>query len=147
MKPLQDLVDAIDSVVIEARSAPTSGNSPTAAANDAVRAAGHSAIEHDEWLPIANSAIHALLTFRIGHDLAYSSDQLLPVDQCQTLASALIAHADPDTQWFTNRGPIANRPDGTRVAGSSPISNCTFDAAYVAVGKSNTLFICFFAED
>lgn len=147
MKPLQDLVDAIDSVVIEALSAPTSGNSLRDAANDAVRAAGYSAIEHDQWLPIVNSAIHAVLTFRIGHDLAYSSDQLLPVEQCQTLASALIAHADQDTRWFTNRGPTAPRPDGTRVTGSSPISNWTFDAAYVGVGKSNTLFICFFAED
>ncbi len=147
MKRLHDLVDAIDSVVIEAQTFPTTSRDPTVSANDATRAAGHQPIDDDEWLPLDTAAVHSVLAFRIGHDLAYSSDQLLPVTECNDFATALLAHADTDARWLTNRGPTIPYPNGGSATGSSPISDWTFDAAYVGVGSSRTLFICFFAED
>ena len=145
MQSIADIIAAVnDEVVLEVHSFPSDRTDPTASANAASLAAGQRAIA-DKWSPLSGPVL-PFLAHHIGHDLAYSSMQLIDAPKCETLAHQLIAHADEDAVWLANHSSTID--DIVRGSyGWTPVSTWTFDLAYVAVGSETTLFICFFAED
>ena len=145
MQSIADIIAAVDDeVAMEVHTFPTDSTEPTSAADSASLAAGQSAIA-DKWRPLAGSVL-PFLSHHIGHDLAYSSMQLIDVPKCELLAQQLVAHADDDAVWLANHSSTID--DIVRGSyGWTPVSTWTFDLAYVAVGSKTTLFICFFAED
>lgn len=145
MQSLAEIVDSIDSVVCEAYLTPTTSIDPATAADAAVVAAGYSPIGQN-WRELSSEGIADELAFRIGHDLAYSV-RLVPEGQCKALSTALMSHAHKDARWLTNVGPGHHSADCSSGYSWAPISDWTFDAAFVAVGPEKTLLICFFAED
>ena len=146
MQSIPEIIAAVDDqVVVQAHLVRTSSPEPITAANDAVSAVDLKPIG-DKWRAIPTPPID-LLAYHIGHDLAYSSQQLLPVERCQAIANAFAAIADDDSRWFTNNTERTIHPDGSSGYGCCPVSDWTFDAAFVAVGARNTLVICFLAED
>lgn len=145
MESLADIVDAIDdAVVFEAYIFPSNSTSTAVAADKAAVASGYRAIG-DNWHRL-DSSPSEYLAHHIGHDLAHSSTQLVDVARCQSLAKSIIRHADDNCEWLANhRASFDQLVSGSY--GWTPVSDWTFDIAYVAVGSKHTLFVCFFAED
>ncbi|WDI44409.1 hypothetical protein [Bremerella sp. P1] len=148
MKPLNEIIESIDSVVVKAYESKRIGDSVSDAADSASTLAGYQAIG-DGWRTIEHEyeSIIDMLAYDIGHDLAYSSDQLLPIEECVALAESLSMHAESGSTWVTNHSPKTYGHNGTVFGSWNPVSDWTFDKAIVAVGHHKTLFICFFAED
>ena len=146
MPALAEIVDSIDVVVVRAHSISTLPGDPITVANAVVTSAGYKSIG-ERWRELDHRTVLDTLTYYIGHDLAYSSEQLMPVERCRSVAQALLQHADTNAQWYTNLGFGDHRVDHSSVVSWTPISDWTFDAAFVAIGERTTLFICFFAED
>jgi hypothetical protein len=147
MQSLADILTVInDDIIVEAHVSPTSSSDLVAAANAATLAAGHSPIG-DAWRELTECPI-GLLAHHIGHDLAYGRSRWFSPARCRELAEGLAAHADGEARWFTNNTELQARSDGALSSWSGmPVTDWTFDAAIVAVGSQNTLYICFMAED
>lgn len=147
MKPIEEIAERIEEVVVVARAFDRSGATVVDAANAASEAAGYRNIG-DGWQTIDNGvSLVEHVAYYIGHNLAYTGYQLLPVDECIALAEDLLRHADPGATWVTNASPDASGTDGLSSYSWTPVSDWTFDMAIVGVGHARTVFICFFAED
>ena len=147
MRPLAEILDEInDHIIVEGRVCPTNGADPVAAADAATSLAGHKPIGN-RWRELSESPLE-LLTHHIGHDLAYGPGNSFTPEKCASLAESLLSHSDTDSRWFTNNSELEAGPsDRLSSCSGMPITDWTFDAAVIAVGPQNTLFLCFKAED
>jgi hypothetical protein len=146
MPSIEELALSIESVVIEAHVFLRRGRTIYEAADAASSSAGYRCI-NSNWRVVDPQIIPKILSYRIGHDLAYSTDELLPIADCDDLAARLVSHADSNSVWVTNHH-ITDVWSSCKDSYSwTPVSDWTFDMAIVAVGASHTLFICFLAED
>ncbi|MEO9592529.1 hypothetical protein [Rhodopirellula bahusiensis] len=147
MRPLAEILAEInDHIIVEGHIRPTVGSDPIAAADAATLHAGHRPIGN-RWRELSESPLE-LLTHHIGHDLAYGPGNSFAADKCVSLAESLLCHADTESRWFTNNSEFEAGPSGHLSSYSgTPITDWTFDAAVIAVGPQNTLFLCFKAED
>lgn len=146
MESLADVVSAVnDAVVFEAQTFPSvSFANAVAAADAAAVAAGYRQIG-EKWHGLEGCPVE-IIAHHIGHDLAYPSKLLIDIPRCHSLAESIVFHADDDCRWLANHSASLDQIL-TGSYGWTPVSDWTFDLAYVAVGSRNTLFVCFLAED
>ena len=147
MRPLAEILDEInDHIIIEGHVYRTTDADPITTADAVTSLAGHKPIGN-HWRELSESPLD-LLTHHIGHNLAYGPGNSFAPDKCASLAQSLLSHADSDSRWFTNNSELKLGPTGRLSSYSGmPITDWTFDAAVIAVGPINTLFLCFKAED
>lgn len=146
IESLAEIVGAVNAAVaFEAQTFPSSSFPDAVSAADAAAiAAGYRAIG-GKWHGLEGCPVE-IIAHHIGHDLAYSSRQLIDVSRCHSLAESIVLHADDDCRWLANHSASLDQIL-TGSYGWTPVSDWTFDIAYVAVGSRNTLFVCFLAED
>ena len=115
--------------------------------------------ESRQWRRIGkDEKIEEILAYHLRHDLAYSYP-FISLETSRSLAAALLDHVrynDDSTyvyhqiRWYSNLFPRRsgnNKEYGGGNMGWNPISDWTFDAAFVGIGSTQTLMVCFFAED
>lgn len=130
---------------MEAVLVPTVGADPVRAADAAALAAGMRAIGAG-WMPLGERDVFGLIAHHVGHDLAYGTGDPARADEDRRLALRLLSLADAGALWYTNHSATLDQI--TRGSYSfTEVSGWTFGLAYVAVGPTNTLFVCFQAED
>jgi hypothetical protein len=91
----------------------------------------------ENWREISREEAEELITFHIGHDLAYRDAELRPQKECEQLAQTLFAHLKEESRFFTtySRGYWSVRRDWT------------FSLAYILVDSQKSIMVCFLAED
>jgi hypothetical protein len=100
----------------------------------------------EDWLEVdANEVCKGLATI-IGRDLAYNAATMEWAYACE-LANRFMKQFSHTAHYFTNAEPWQTNSTGGRSKGSSPLTDATFDEAFLAVDENHIGILLVMDED